>query len=155
MGFTKSEFWLSVYMGVAFSLLFTFFAGWSIVLFVAYFMAMFLWTLLSYFIVKILGKIDFYIKRKIWGQIYMNNFASLEKTMPPIAFEVPDGFLIHQLTEDFYVVAREDITVGMESIQEEPTNADLDCMADRAAKRQREIEESLNPAMAMFWTEFE
>lgn len=42
----------------------------------------------------------------------MNNFASLEKTMPPVAFEVPDGFLIHQLTKDFYVVAREDITVG-------------------------------------------
>lgn len=67
MGFTKSEFWLSVYMGVAFSLLFTFFAGGSIVLFVAYFMAMFMWTLLSYFTVKVLGKIDFYIKRKIWG----------------------------------------------------------------------------------------
>lgn len=85
----------------------------------------------------------------------MNNFASLEKTIPPVVFEVPDGFLIHQLTEDFYVVAREDITVGMESIQEEPTNAELDTLADRAAKRQREIEESLNPTVAMFWTEFE
>ena len=85
----------------------------------------------------------------------MNNFASLEKTIPPVSFEVPDGFLIHQLTKDFYVVAREDITVGMESIQEEPTNAELDTLADRAAKRQREIEESLNPTISMFWTEFE
>ena len=85
----------------------------------------------------------------------MNNFASLEKTIPPVVFEVPDGFLIHQLTEDFYVVAREDITAGMESIQEEPTDAELDTLADRAAKRQREIEESLNPTVAMFWTEFE
>lgn len=85
----------------------------------------------------------------------MNDFASLEKTIPPVVFEVPDGFLIHQLTEDFYVVAREDITVGIESIQQEPTDAELDTMADRAAERQREIEESLNPAMAMFWTEFE
>lgn len=85
----------------------------------------------------------------------MNNFASLEKTIPPVAFEVPDGFLIHQLTEDFYVVTREDITVGMESIQEEPTDAELDTLADRAAKRQREIEESLNPTISMFWTQFE
>ena len=67
MGFSKTELWLSVYMGIAFSLLFTFFAGGSIVLFLAYFMAMFVWTLLSYFIVKVLSKIDFYIKRKIWG----------------------------------------------------------------------------------------
>ena len=85
----------------------------------------------------------------------LNNFASLEKTVPPVAFEAPDGFLIHQLSEDFYVVAREDIAVGLESVQEEPTGADLNYMADRAAKHQREIEESLNPAMAMFWTEFE
>ena len=85
----------------------------------------------------------------------MNDFASLEKTIPPVVFEVPDGFLIHQLTEDFYVVAREDITVGIESIQQELTDAELDTMADRAAKRQREIEESLNPTISMFWTEFE
>ena len=85
----------------------------------------------------------------------MNNFASLEKTIPPVVFEVPDGFLIHQLTEDFYVVAREDIIVGMESIQQEPTDAELDTLADRAAKHQREIEESLNPTISMFWTQFE
>lgn len=85
----------------------------------------------------------------------MNDFASLEKTVPPVVFDVPDGYLIHELTEDFYVVAREDITVGIESIQQELTDAELDTLADRAAKRQREIEESLNPTVAMFWTEFE
>lgn len=80
-----------------------------------------------------------------------NNFTSLEKTMPPVALEVPDGFLVHQLTEDCYVVARGDIPVGMRSIQQEPT----DTLVDRAAKRQLEIEESLNPIISMFWTEFE
>lgn len=81
----------------------------------------------------------------------MNNFISLEKTMPPAAFEVPDGFLVHQLNEDLYVVARGDIPVGMRSIQQES----IDSLAERAAKRQLEIEESLNPAISMFWTEFE
>lgn len=82
----------------------------------------------------------------------MNNFASLEKTMPPATFEVPDGFFIRQLTEDLYVVSRGD---EVESIQQEPTDTELDTLADRAAKRQRELEESLNPAICLFWTEFE
>ena len=86
----------------------------------------------------------------------MNNFASLEKTMPPATFEVPYGFFIHQLTEDLYIVSRGDeVAAGIESIQQEPTDAELDTMAERAAKRQLEIEESLNPAISMFWTEFE
>lgn len=67
MGFTKAEFLWSVYMGVAFGLLLTLLAGGSFALFVAYFVAMFVWTLLSYFIIKVLGKIDLYIKRKFWG----------------------------------------------------------------------------------------
>lgn len=66
MGFTKAEFLWSVYMGVAFGLLLTLLAGGSFTLFVAYFMAMFMWTLLSYLLVKALGKIDFYIKKKFW-----------------------------------------------------------------------------------------
>ena len=82
----------------------------------------------------------------------MNNFTSLERTMPPATFEVPYGFFIRQLAEDFYIVSREeDIAAGIESIQQEPT----DTLADRAAKRQRELEESLNPAICLFWTEFE
>lgn len=86
----------------------------------------------------------------------MNNFASLEKTMPPATFEVPYGFFIRQLAEDFYIVSREeDVVAGIESIQQEPTDAELDTLADRAAKRQRELEESLNPAICLFWTEFE
>lgn len=67
MGFTKAEFLWSVYMGVAFGLLLTLLAGGSFTLFVAYFVAMFVWTRLSYFIVDALDKIDFYIKSKIWG----------------------------------------------------------------------------------------
>lgn len=78
----------------------------------------------------------------------MDNFASLERTMPPVVFEAPDGFSIRQPTEDLYI---EGVAAGLESIQQEPT----DTMAERAAKRQREIEESLNPAISMFWTEFE
>lgn len=86
----------------------------------------------------------------------MNNFASLEKTMPPATFEVPDGFSVRKLNEDLYIVSREeDIAAGIESIQQEPTDAELDTLADRAAKRQRELEESLNPAICLFWTEFE
>lgn len=86
----------------------------------------------------------------------MNNFASLEKTMPPATFEVPHGFFIHQLAEDLYIVSRGDeVAAGIESIQQEPTDAELDTLADRAAKRQLEIEESLNPITSMFWTEFE
>ena len=86
----------------------------------------------------------------------MNNFASLERTMPPATFEVPYGFFIRQLAEDLYVVSRGDeVAAGIESIQQEPTDAELETMAERAAKRQLEIEESLNPAIAMFWTEFE
>lgn len=86
----------------------------------------------------------------------MNDFASLERTMPPVVFEVPDGFLVHQLNEDLYVVAKgEDVAAGLQSIQQEPTDAELDTMAERAAKRQLEIEESLNPTISMFWTEFE
>ena len=86
----------------------------------------------------------------------MKNFASLEKTMPPATFEVPDGFFVRKLNEDLYIVSREeDIAAGIESIQQEPTDAELDTLADRAAKRQLEIEESLNPVISMFWTEFE
>lgn len=86
----------------------------------------------------------------------MNNFASLERTMPPATFEVPYGFFIRQLAEDFYILSREeDIAAGIESIQQEPTDAELETMAERAAKRQREIEEAFNPAISMFWTEFE
>ena len=86
----------------------------------------------------------------------MNNFTSLERTMPPATFEVPYGFFIRQLAEDFYLVSREeDVAAGIESIQQEPTDAELDTLADRAAKRQRELEESLNPAICLFWTEFE
>lgn len=86
----------------------------------------------------------------------MNNFASLEKTMPPATFEVPYGLSVCKLNEDLYIVSREeDIAAGIESNQQEPTDAELETMADRAAKRQLEIEESLNPAVAMFWTEFE
>lgn len=64
----------------------------------------------------------------------MNNFASLEKTMPPET-------LVHQLIEDYNAAPMDD------------TKADT--LADRAAKRQLEIEESLNPIISMFWTEFE
>lgn len=86
----------------------------------------------------------------------MNNFTSLERTMPPATFEVPYGFFIRQLAEDFYIMSREgDIAAGIESIQQEPTDKELDTLADRAAKRQRELEESLNPAICLFWTEFE
>lgn len=86
----------------------------------------------------------------------MNNFASLEKTMPPATFEVPYGFSVHKLNEDLYIVSREDeVAAGLESIQQEPTDAELETLADRAAKHQLEIEESLNPTVAMFWTEFE
>ena len=86
----------------------------------------------------------------------MNNFAIWERTMPPATFEVPYGFFIRQLAEDFYIMSREeDIAAGIESIQQEPTDAELDTLADRAAKRQRELEESLNPAICLFWTEFE
>ena len=86
----------------------------------------------------------------------MNNFASLEKTMPPATFEASYEFSIHKLNEDLYIVSREDeAAVGLESIKQEPTDAELETMAERAAKRQLEIEESLNPAVAMFWTEFE
>lgn len=67
MSFIKAEFLWSVYMGVAFGLLLTLLADGSFALFVAYFMAMFMWTRLSYFIVEALDKIDFYIKSKIWG----------------------------------------------------------------------------------------
>lgn len=67
MGSTKAEFLWSVYMGVAFGLLLTLLADGSFALFVAYFVAMFVWTRLSYFIIKVLGKIDLYIKRKFWG----------------------------------------------------------------------------------------
>lgn len=66
----------------------------------------------------------------------MDNFTSLEKTMPPES-------LVHQLIEDYYV---------------EPMEKDaqqIDTLADRAAKRQLEIEESINPIISMFWTEFE
>lgn len=86
----------------------------------------------------------------------MNNFASLERTMPPATFEVPYGLSVRQLAEDFYIVSKEDdIAAGIESTQQEPTDADLETMAERAAKRQLEIEEALNPAISMFWTEFE
>lgn len=136
MSFTKAEFLWSVYMGVAFGLLLTLLADGSFALFVAYFMAMFMWTLLSYLLVKALGKIDFYIKKKFWRQFYMNNFTSLEKTMPPET-------LVHQLIGDYYTEPME------ENIQQ------IDTLADRAAKRQLEIEESLNPITSMFWTEFE
>ena len=86
----------------------------------------------------------------------MNDFASLERTMPPVVFEAPDGFSIRQLTEDLYIVTREEgVAAGLESIQQEPTDADLETMAERAAKRQLEIEEALNPAISMFFTEFE
>lgn len=136
MSFTKAEFLWSVYMGVAFGLLLTLLADGSFTLFVAYFMAMFMWTLLSYLLVKALGKIDFYIKKKFWRQVYMNNFTSLEKTMPPET-------LVHQLIEDYYVEPMEENT------------QQIDTLADRAAKRQLEIEESLNPITSMFWTEFE
>lgn len=66
----------------------------------------------------------------------MNNFTSLEKTMPPET-------LVHQLIEDYYV----------EPMEKEAQQTDT--LADRAAKRQLEIEESLNPITSMFWTEFE
>lgn len=66
----------------------------------------------------------------------MNNFTSLEKTMPPET-------LVHQLIEDYYVEPMEENT------------QQIDTLADRAAKRQLEIEESLNPITSMFWTEFE
>ena len=86
----------------------------------------------------------------------MNNFTSLERTMPPATFEVPYGFFIRQLAEDFYIVSREeDVAASIESIQQEPTDAELNTLADRAARRQRELEESLNPAICLFWTEFE
>lgn len=81
----------------------------------------------------------------------MENFISLEKTVPPVALEVPDGFLVHQLTEDCYLVAKSDVPVGMKAIQQDLT----DTLADRAARRQLEIEESINPIISMFWTEFE
>lgn len=136
MSFTKAEFLWSVYMGVAFGLLLTLLADGSFTLFVAYFMAMFMWTLLSYLLVKALGKIDFYIKKKFWRQVYMNNFTSLENTMPPET-------LVHQLIEDYYVEPMEENT------------QQINTLADRAAKRQLEIEESLNPITSMFWTEFE
>ena len=64
----------------------------------------------------------------------MNNFTSLEKTMPPET-------LVHQFIEDYYATPMKDTQV--------------DTLADRAAKRQLEIEESLNPIISMFWTEFE
>ena len=64
----------------------------------------------------------------------MNNFASLENTMPPES-------LVHQLIEDYYTTPIDDVQA--------------DTLADRAAKRQLEIEESLNPITSMFWTEFE
>ena len=86
----------------------------------------------------------------------MNNFTSLERTMPPATFEVPYGFFVRKLNEDFYIVSREeDIAAGLESIRQEPTDAELETMAERAAKRQLEIEEAFNPAISMFWTEFE
>ena len=82
----------------------------------------------------------------------MNDFASLERTMPPVVFEAPDGFSIRQLTEDLYIVTREE---GVAAGLQELTDADLETMAERAAKRQLEIEEALNPATSMFFTEFE
>lgn len=66
----------------------------------------------------------------------MDNFTSLEKTMPPES-------LAHQLIEDYYIEPMEKNT------------QQIDTLADRAAKRQLEIEESINPIISMFWTEFE